>query len=135
MSQKRVLDSFALLAYLNEENGFEKVRTALAEARTSSESLLMNEINLGETYYILFRTRGEDKAEYFLENILPGLPITVLQNDLQKVIEAARIKAQFPLSFADCFAVATASREQALIVTGDPEFRKVDHLVGIEWLK
>ena len=95
----------------------------------------MNEINLGETYYILFRTRGEDKAEYFLENILPGLPITVLQNDLQKVIEAARIKAQFPLSFADCFAVATASREQALIVTGDPEFRKVDHLVGIEWLK
>ncbi len=70
MSQKRVLDSFALLAYLNEENGFEKVRTALAEARTSSESLLMNEINLGETYYILFRTRGEDKAEYFLENII-----------------------------------------------------------------
>jgi predicted nucleic acid-binding protein len=135
VSQKRVLDSFALLAYLNEENGFEKVRTALAEARTSSESLLMNEINLGETYYILFRTRGEDKAEYFLENILPGLPITVLQNDLPKVIEAARIKAQFPLSFADCFAVATASREQALIVTGDPEFRKVDHLVGIEWLK
>jgi predicted nucleic acid-binding protein len=50
------------------------------------------------------------------------------------VIEAARIKAEYPLSFSDCFAVDTARRENAIILTGDPEFKKVEHLVEIEWL-
>jgi len=30
--------------------------------------------------------------------------------------------------------VATARRENAAIVTGDPEFAKVEHLVHIDWL-
>jgi ribonuclease VapC len=94
----------------------------------------MNEINIGETYYILFRERGPDEAEYFLETILAGLPIMVAHNDFELVIEAARIKAKYPLSFADCFAVATADRENAIIVTGDQEFKKMETLVDIEWL-
>ena len=134
MIQKRLLDSFALLAYLNREIGFDLVRDALAKAQVSDGSLLMNEINVGETYYILHRKRGEEKAEYFLETILAGLPINIVQNGFQDVIEAARIKAEYPLSFGDCFAVATARRESAIILTGDAEFKKVEHLVSIGWL-
>ncbi len=63
MSRRKLLDSFALLSYLNKEIGFEKVREALAEARVSDGSLLMNEINVGETYYILHRQRGVEEAE------------------------------------------------------------------------
>jgi ribonuclease VapC len=129
-----LLDSFALLAYLNKEPGFVKVRDALAEAQESGITVLMNEINVGESYYILYRQRGPDQAEYFLETILAGLPIVVIENEFQDVIDAARIKAEYPLSFGDCFAVATARRESAIILTGDPEFRKIEHLVGIEWL-
>ena len=55
-------------------------------------------------------------------------------NDFQDVIDAARIKAEYPLSFADCFAVATARRESAIILTGDPEFKKIEHLAKIESL-
>ena len=134
MSRKRLLDSFALLSYLNKEIGFEKVRQALAEALLSDGSLLMNEINVGETYYILHRQRGVKQAEYFLETVLVSLPIRLVQNDFQDVIDAARIKAEFPLSFADCFVVATARRESAIVLTGDPEFKKIQHLVKIEWL-
>lgn len=134
MNRKRLLDSFALLAYLNKEVGFELVRDTLAEAQLSDGSLLMNEINVGETYYILYRQRGEQKAEYFLDTILVGLPIVIVQNDFQDVIDSARIKAEYPLSFGDCFAVATARRESAIILTGDPEFKKVEHLIKIEWL-
>lgn len=63
MNQKRLIDSFALLAYLNKETGFEKVREALAEAQESGRFLLMNEINVGETYYILFRNKGPEQAQ------------------------------------------------------------------------
>jgi predicted nucleic acid-binding protein len=134
VSRRKLLDSFALLSYLNKETGFEKVREALAEAQVSDGSVLMNEVNVGETYYILHRQRGVQEAEYFLDTVLVGLPILLVQNDFQDVIDAARIKAEYPLSFADCFAVATAKRESATILTGDPEFKKIEHLAKIEWL-
>jgi ribonuclease VapC len=134
VSLRKLLDSFALLSYLNREEGFEKVREALAEEQASNGSVLMNEVNVGETYYILHRQRGVQEAEYFLDTVLVGLPIRLVQNDFQDVIDAARIKAEYPLAFADCFAVATAIRENAIILTGDPEFKKIGHLAKIEWL-
>jgi len=94
----------------------------------------MNEINIGETYYILFRKRGEEKAIYFLEMILPGLPILPVANDFEQVVAASRIKAQYSLSFTDCFAISTAIREKAVILTGDPEFKKITGLTAIEWI-
>jgi len=30
--------------------------------------------------------------------------------------------------------VSNARRENAIVVTGDPEFRNVEHIVEIEWL-
>ena len=99
------------------------------------EGSQINSSLIGESYDILFRKRGKEKADYFLENVLPGLPITAVPNDFQQVIDAARIKAEYFLSFADCFAVATARREEATIMTGDPEFKKIEHLVEIEWIR
>lgn len=129
-----MLDSYALLAYLNKEDGFEKVRNILANAQKSSLPVLMNELNVGETYYILYRKRGHEQAEYFLDTILAGLPISMISNDFNAVISASKIKARNALSFADCFAVATAQRENAVILTGDPEFKNVEKLVKIDWL-
>ncbi len=134
MRPKIVLDSFALLAYLNKEDGFEKVRKILAKAQESGDCVLMNEINVGETFYVLYRERGPEKAEYFLDTILAGLPVEMVGNSLENVIDAARIKAQYPLSFADCFAAATAQREKAALVTGDPEFSNIEHMVKIDWI-
>jgi predicted nucleic acid-binding protein len=131
VSQRRVLDSFALLAYLKMEGKFSKVKSHL----TSQDStLLMNEINIGETYYILARERSSEKADYFIAAILPSLPIRRVSNTFQDVLEAARIKAAYSISFADCFAVATAIREKAVVMTGDPEFKKVAHLIEIDWV-
>ena len=134
MNRKRLLDSFALLAYLNRETGHLMVKETLRKAQGAGESILMNEINIGETYYILHRNKGQEGAEYFLETILPGLTIRSLDNDFELVIQAAKIKAEYPLSFADCFAVASARREGAIVLTGDPEFKRTEGIVEIAWL-
>ena len=134
VNQKRLLDSYALLAYLNEEPGYEIVRELLNRAQNSGNFIIMNEINVGEAYYILFRKRGPKASDYFLETIVNSLPVEMVTNDFQRVIEAARIRAEYPLSFADCFAVATAYRERASVITGDPEFKKVGHMIEIEWI-
>jgi ribonuclease VapC len=95
----------------------------------------MNEINVGEVYYILTRERSLAAAEYFLHDILQALAIKITPNSFSDVIEAAKIKAQFPIPYADAFAVATAIKYDATLVTGDPDFKKVEHLIEIEWLR
>jgi uncharacterized protein len=134
LKAKKLLDSYALLAYLNKEKNFQKIKKVLSEAQSSGRPLLMNEINIGETYYILYRKRSQEKAEFFLDTVLPSLSITVLSNSFEDIMAAARIKAEYPLSFADCFAAATARRENAIVLTGDPEFRKIAHMVTVDWL-
>ena len=130
MKEPKVLDSYALLAYLKKEDEYEKVKSILSSGGT----LYMNEVNLGETFYILAKMRGIDKAEYFTHTILPSLPIMQKANTFQDILGAARIKATHSLSYADCFAIHTAIKEGATLVTGDPEFKKVQKVVEIEWL-
>jgi predicted nucleic acid-binding protein len=132
--KKKLLDSFAMVSYLNRESGFQKVRDLMAEAQKSGDTLFMNEINIGEVFYIVSTKRGIENGEYFLETIVPSLPLSPVPNTFDDVIDAARIKAEYPLSFADCFAVATARKQNCAIITGDPEFRGVEHMVDIEWL-
>ena len=129
----KVLDSFALLAFLNKEAGFEQVRTLLRTAEAAGAPLLMNEINVGEVFYIIAKARSLEKAEDFLHR-LATLPVKPVSNTFPDVLEAARVKAQFPLSYADAFTVSTALRSQAIVITGDPEFHTVEHLVEILWL-
>jgi predicted nucleic acid-binding protein len=50
------------------------------------------------------------------------------------IFQAAEYKAEYSMSFADCFALASAIEHRATLVTGDPEFKKVGHLVEIAWI-
>ncbi|MDI6765087.1 MAG: type II toxin-antitoxin system VapC family toxin [Thermodesulfobacteriota bacterium] len=131
MKKKSLIDSYALLAYLKQESNYQKVEDLLSSKETQ---LLMNDINIGETFYILARERGLDKAEYFINAILPSFPIIKIGNAFAEVIQAAKIKAQYPISYADCFVVATAIREKAVVITGDPDFKHVEKIVEIDWL-
>ncbi len=131
--RRSVLDSFALLAFLGKERGFEKVKALLRGAVYAREPLLMNEINVGEVYYITARYRSVELAEEMLRR-LETLPIQPVGNSFTEVLEAARVKAGFSISYADAVAVATAVRMDAVLVTGDPELRQIEHLVPIDWL-
>jgi len=63
-----------------------------------------------------------------------SLPISLLDATRELVLDAAHIKANHALSYADAFAVAAAQRQNATILTGDPEFQTVESLSIIEWL-
>jgi len=131
VKKKSVLDAYALLAYLKKEGGHARVLDLMESGDTD---LFINSINVGEVFYIFARARGNQAAEYVLNVILPSLPITVVDNSLEDVIEAARLKAVHALSFADCFAAAMAIRERAALVTGDPDFKKLGEALEIDWV-
>lgn len=114
-----VLDSYALLAYLEGETGAGRMVELLKQAADKKSRLFMSSINLGEVAYIVERERGLAKAQETLARI-DELPIMVVDADRTAVLEAAHLKAGCPVAYADCFAAALALDKNAVLVTGDP---------------
>ena len=133
MRKRGLLDSFAILAWVQNEPGADRIEALLTQAQRRKTFLLLNVINLGEVYYRLARQHGHPLAQEVIWQ-LEALPIQFYPCDQDLALEAAKIKADYPMAYADAFAVATALRENAVVVTGDPEFRQVEHLVTIDWL-
>jgi predicted nucleic acid-binding protein len=60
--------------------------------------------------------------------------VKIISVDEGLVKEAAEIKSDYPVSYADAFCIAIAQRSNGQILTNDPEFKSVQHLVQILWL-
>jgi predicted nucleic acid-binding protein len=131
--KRYVLDSIALLAYLENETGAERVKALLKLAAQSKAQLFVSHISIGELLYIVERERGLAQAQFAL-NFVEQWPITQIEATRERVFAAAHIKAAHRLSYADAFVVALAIEMDAIILTGDPEFRSVENIAKVEWL-
>ena len=132
----KVLDSWAVLAWLRNEPAGAAMDRLLAMARAGRLRLAISAINLGEAFYIVARWRSEKDAELFLSEF-QTLPVDIRSVPKALVFEAARLKGTHRLSYADAFAVATAVREKAVLVTGDPEMKALESqgIVKLVWIR
>jgi len=133
LAAAKVLDSWALLCYLEQEPGFEKMIDLFEKAIESSKPLLMCIVNWGEVYYQIARRFGDQKAQE-IEQLIETLPIRLVEADRELTREAARIKATKRMACADCFAAALSRLRKADLYTGDPEFRVVEKDIKVVWL-
>jgi len=129
-----VLDSVALIAFLRQEKGYLKVKKLLKKAKIGEVKLFLCWLNLGEIYYQVWRKRGQEDAQKTL-SLIKKLPIELVSVSNELVLQAAEIKAQFPIALADCFVVALAKEIKAPILTADSEFKKLKNEVSIQWLR
>ena len=129
-----ILDSFAVLAYLQEEAGADEVKAILRQSLSKTCQVYFSIINLGEVIYITEREQSLQKAQKTLA-ALEQLPIQVLPASRGAVLAAAHIKARYPVAYADAFTIAAAQSMDGIILTGDPEFESVEQLVAVCWLR
>ncbi len=132
MAAAKVLDSWALLCYLEQEPGYEEIIDLFEKAVECSKPLLMCIVNWGEVYYQVMRRFGDQKA-HDIEQLIQTLPITLIEANKELTREAARIKAKKRMAYADCFAVALARLKKAELYTGDSEFKAVEKDVKVVW--
>ncbi|MEK9143144.1 MAG: type II toxin-antitoxin system VapC family toxin [Patescibacteria group bacterium] len=128
-----VLDSFALLVFLQKEPGSGHIHDILQKARKKQATVFFSEISLGEVYYILIRSMGLGDAKIALAHIL-ALPMTVIPAELKDVLAAAEYKSRGAISYADCFVVALGETMHATVVTGDREFAAFEKDVEVSWI-
>jgi ribonuclease VapC len=129
---RAVFDSFAILAWLYGEPAKAYVSGLLDRVADGTLWGAVCSVNLGEVYYRVSRTRGSDVAEAYL-HMLRQLPWQVLPATDDLVWAAARLKAQYPLSYADAFALACAQAHDAALVTNDPELVQTPHGTPVLW--
>jgi len=128
-----VLDSYAVLAFLFQERGHEKVVALFEKAAESDKTLLIAAPNWAEIRYMIERKAGI--AQWLeVRTKLLGLPIEIIPVDQELAEMAGEIKAHKKMSLADCFAAALAKQNKADIYTGDPEFRAVEDATKVIWL-
>ncbi|MEN6356944.1 MAG: type II toxin-antitoxin system VapC family toxin [Armatimonadota bacterium] len=128
---KYVLDSFALLAFFQQERGWERVRELIKCAEDGRVELYMSVINMAEVKYMLAR-RGKNNPQVMAA--IEALPINIASAD-EHIDQVITLKAMHAVSLADCFGVAVAIGLNCPIITADPEFEKLESVVQVEWLR
>ncbi|SRR6266852_3296899 len=132
----KVLDSWALIAFFEDEPAAEQVEKLLAQATAERHKLLLCVVNWGEIYYNTMREVSQEAAEQKGREIA-ALPIDIIgvEDDLTLARQAAIFKASHKMAYADCFAAALAKTRGSELLTGDPEFRALEKEIKIGWLK
>lgn len=130
-----ILDAWALLALLQrEEPAASKVKSLVQQAQEERNlDLFVSVINLGEVYYHVGRKEGAIVAQETLEE-LRNLGFTILSATDRRVFQAAELKHQYAISYADAFAVAAADEQKGILVTGDPELIQLDGVIQVDAL-
>ena len=110
-----ILDACAMIAFLRDESGAEKVEDYFRD-----EKCLAHAVNVCEVYYDFLRVADEASAKEAVSDMVSlGLEI---KEDMDQSFwqEVGRLKAVIKrISLADCFAIALAERFGAPVVTTD----------------
>jgi len=130
----RILDSWALMAFFNEEPAADEVGKLLSQAVADRHRLLMSAVNWGEIYYSVMRGASVEMAEQKAREIA-AMPIEIVPADLTLARQAAIYKATYRMAYADAFAAALAKENKAELITGDPEFKPLEKEIKINWLR
>ena len=131
-----VLDSYALIGYLENESFSDRVQRVLNKAKSGATRIYLHAIHLGEVYYIVLREQGQNLADLAYSRI-KAFPVELIDYiDEQLLLTAATLKANHPISYADSFAAAMAIIKKSSLLTGDPEFNSLEKqgIIKVEWL-
>lgn len=133
MTSRLVFDSNALLKFFQGEAGASVIEKWLRTAERRRWIKYLCAINLGEIIYATKRQCGDQRKIEVLGHI-HRMNFTILPAPNDLIFQAAEYKAEYSISYADCFVLACAVNHAAAIITGDPEFKKVSHLAKIHWV-
>ena len=131
--RRYVLDSYAMIAYFEDEPGADRVAQILKRLIQGKAKGFMSVVNWGEVYCSTLREEGVAEAERIILQ-LDKFPIQIVEANRNLTYEAAKLKGKYRIAYADCYAVALSMKLNAFLVTGDPEFKKLRERVSIQWI-
>lgn len=128
-----VLDSWAIMAYLEDESPAERIADLISDAHDEDVPMLMSVLNAGEVWYIIARRTNPGEADRAIR-MIQEIGIKFVDADWVLTKIAAGYKVLGNISYADCHAAAVAKHHKAALLTGDREFEQLNDEIAIVWL-
>lgn len=121
MTDRYVLDTSAILAAWQSEEGSDNIKDLLNKAARGEIELFLSFMTFFETYYVTKRKEGESKAFeiYYWLHTLPAERVDLKEDIL---IKAGDMKANYRISAIDSWILATALFKDATFLHKDEEF-------------
>lgn len=129
-----VLDSSALLRYIDDEAGAERVEELLGATVAGKAKACISAVQWGEVAGNLRKRLGESQERRIMSSLLPS-ESEIISASAERAIRAAEIKVDRRVSYADAFALELATSDaDHILVTADYGFKTVADLARIEFL-
>mgnify|MGYP001612407712 CR=1 FL=1 len=130
MSKAHLLDTSAIFALTDNEDGADVVEEFLDRAKKGQASLHISAMTAMEIYYVSLQEGDEREARDRLL-LVRALPVTELPLEDALVLPAARFKARYKISVADAWIAATAAVHNLTLIHKDPEFDRLKEGVSL----
>ena len=129
-----VLDSSALIRYLDREAGGDRVKAILKTCVTGQAELQISAVQWGEVAGNLRKRFGAQEEERILSSLLPS-EAEIVPASGERAVHAAELRVDRKMAYADAFALDLAmGSPDHIFVTADYGFKSVDNLAQIEFL-
>lgn len=119
-----VLDTTALLTYIENEEGVADVESLLLKAIHNEIVLYISIVSCIKVFYITWQEQGKETAVERLK-LIEDLMVIQEPLDSQLIRVIGELKATQKMSFADCCIAGLAKFKQATLVHKDPEYEQV----------
>ena len=128
-SRPWLLDTSALLSFIEDETGADRIEQALKQPTT-----LVPWPVLLETHYVTLQKRGQAEADRRIA-LIKQLKVEILWGmDESTLLTASKLKAEHRVSLADAIIAAFAIRRGAVLMHKDPELDALTGLLPMEAL-
>jgi predicted nucleic acid-binding protein len=128
---KVVLDTKPLIKLFAKEEGWETVQKILSKIESEEIEAAISAVTLTEIYYKYLQEKRADLAKTRTEELRYAIYIRKVQINEEAAVKAGEFKGKYDVSIADAFIAATAYFEGLIIISDDPDFRRIAEIKAL----
>ena len=122
---KIILDTKPLIKLFAKETGWKAVQEISTRIEADEIEGAISVVTLTEIYYKYLHDKRPDLAEVRTEQLKCIPYLRKLEIDEGTAIKAGEFKGKYSVSVADAFIAASAYFEGSIIISDDPDFRRI----------
>ncbi len=120
-----LIDTEPLIKLFSKEQGWEKVQKILLQIENGDIEAAISVITLTEIYNKYLHEKRVDLAEIRVKDLKHATYLKKISVDERIAIKAGEFKGKYSIPIADALISATAFYNNAVIISDDPDFKKV----------
>jgi predicted nucleic acid-binding protein len=129
-----ILDSSAILRYLDDEPGAARVAEIIKSHLGGRNTVIISALHWGEVAGITCKARGRQAMDLALSR-LHAFGLEIVSADADRAVRASLVKLKRGIPYVDAFGVELAADSaDRVLVTADFDFKSASRDVAIEFL-